>query len=203
MSHPIHDPQEVHLEALIRLTGYFMREGVHWRFRNHYLPSIVAASNLMEVHWLVQLAQCWVETGGGTHEHSPGVPGAVRPDQHNLCGLKRRHASGDETEDFQSFSSPFAGAVGQSLHLRRYAGLRDHPLALLDPRWDLVSPWAGPGEFRVSQLSGTWATDPEYGDKVQAKVDEWEPIAIARTSGVYDLSLGVTPLWMPLEVTAE
>lgn len=199
MSTPIHDPEPAYIEDVTRLAQYFFTRAT-WRWRNHYFPAVVAAADLMEVHWVGQLAQCWVETGGGTHEYRPGVPGAVRPDQHNLCGLKTRHADGDETADFQSFASPFAGAVAQALHLRRYAGLEEHPLQLLDPRWVLVTPGTAQ---TFEALSGSWATDPDYGPKIEWQIEEWMDLLQVRSSGVYDLSLGVTPLWMPLEVTAE
>lgn len=117
------------------------------------------------------VAQAWKETGRGTFERRPGVPGAVRAEFRNPCGLKIRHpglfpgvTDGDEPLAHAMFGSWETGAHAHVQHLCAYAG---QPLPagtiIVDPRYTLVrKPYAETFE----ELSGRWAPSPTYGQEL-------------------------------------
>ena len=85
--------------------------------------------------------------------------GLVIPEMNNFCGLG---AIGPGQEG-EWFPDPRTGVRAHIQHLKAYAS--DEPLnrELVDPR----SVWVRFGSSpKINGLSGTWAADPAYGDKI-------------------------------------
>jgi hypothetical protein len=86
--------------------------------------------------------------------------GLVTPEMNNFCGLG---AIGPEHPG-ERFSEPRIGVRAHIQHLKAYA--TDKPLnqELVDPRYRWVRYGSAP---TIKGLSGTWATDREYADKIE------------------------------------
>jgi hypothetical protein len=111
----------------------------------------------------VVVAQWSLETGKGTSEH----------------WTKRNNPAGIGVTDAgdlgYSWPSPAMAAQAQEVHLSAYVdgynrGLRRY--LGQDPRYLLVlgTDWAGQSKT-VADLTGKWATDPEYGDKIAVRLE--------------------------------
>jgi hypothetical protein len=100
--------------------------------------------------------------------------GLVRPEQHNYAGLG---ATGPENRGL-SFKTPFDGIMAQGRHLRLYAEyipeLNDKTV---DPR-GLPEHLLGSAPF-VEDLSGKWATDPNYGNKIVNILNEIKKMPVS------------------------
>lgn len=105
----------------------------------------------------VALCQAIIETGW--FRFSDGT--AVKPDQHNYCGLgvTERGKTGS------SFETVEQGVTAQIQHLYAYAC--KHPLPegeeLLDPRFSFVTRGVAPN---WNDLSNRWAMNPNYGRQI-------------------------------------
>ena len=91
----------------------------------------------------------------------------VRPEQNNFCGL----GATNNGEPGFSFPSIEIGVRAHIQHLKAYANARPLRKKLVDPRFDQVSRGQAP---YVEYLSGTWATDPQYGVKLKRKLQALE-----------------------------
>ncbi|MCG8363151.1 MAG: N-acetylmuramoyl-L-alanine amidase [Pseudanabaenales cyanobacterium] len=87
--------------------------------------------------------------------------GEVKPAQNNFAGIG---AVGGGAEG-ASFPSARVGVRAQIQHLKAYANTEPLVQELVDPRFRFVSRGIAP---LVGQLSGRWAADPQYGDKILA-----------------------------------
>jgi len=88
--------------------------------------------------------------------------GDVDPSQNNFSGIG---AIGGGAEG-AFFPNPRIGVKAQIQHLKAYASTA--PIAkppIVDPRFELVTRGVAP---TVNDLSGRWATDPDYGTKILA-----------------------------------
>jgi hypothetical protein len=87
--------------------------------------------------------------------------GLVTPDMNNFCGLG---ATGP-AHPGESFPEPRIGVRAHIQHLKAYA--TDNPLnrELVDPRYRWVRYGSAP---TITGLSGTWAVDREYGNKIKS-----------------------------------
>lgn len=88
--------------------------------------------------------------------------GLVQSGQNNFCGLGAV-GGGDSGA---SFSDPETGVKAHVQHLKAYGCARPvNEPPVVDPRFDLV-----PRDVAdtVYDLSGRWAADPEYGEKIMA-----------------------------------
>ena len=86
----------------------------------------------------------------------------VGRNQHNFCGLGAVDGGGEGA----SFNDARTGVKACIQHLKAYGS--NAPIAhppLVDPRFDLVS--RGIADT-VHDLSGRWASDPDYGNKIMA-----------------------------------
>ncbi|NEP56958.1 MAG: peptidoglycan DD-metalloendopeptidase family protein [Symploca sp. SIO2G7] len=86
--------------------------------------------------------------------------GDVDPSQNNFAGIGA--IGGGANGAF--FPNPRIGVKAQIQHLKAYAST--DPIAkppIVDPRFELVTRGVAP---TVNDLSGRWATDPEYGTKI-------------------------------------
>ncbi|MDR0451946.1 MAG: glucosaminidase domain-containing protein [Treponema sp.] len=86
--------------------------------------------------------------------------GLVKPEMNNFCGL------GAISADYpgESFSSPQIGVRAHIQHLKAYASDEGLNQELVDPRFRWVRYGSAP---TVDKLTGTWATDREYGVKIR------------------------------------
>jgi hypothetical protein len=87
--------------------------------------------------------------------------GAVAPTQYNFSGIGST-GPGVAGDRFPNVST---GVLAHVQHLRAYADTDPLVEDLVDPRFHLVERGSAP---TVSQLTGRWATDPLYGQKVLA-----------------------------------
>lgn len=93
--------------------------------------------------------------------------GVISPDYHNWCGLKTRNGGPDNDPNAHArFPDDITGVRAHLQHLSRYAGSALPPgEAVVDPRYDLVTPGAAP---TVEALSGRWAPSEDYGRSIVA-----------------------------------
>jgi hypothetical protein len=91
----------------------------------------------------------------------------VQPGQNNFCGLG---ATG-RGEPGLSFPSVEIGVRAHIQHLKAYANAQPLRKKLVDPRFGRVSRAHAP---YVEYLTGTWATDPQYGVKLKRKLQALE-----------------------------
>lgn len=86
--------------------------------------------------------------------------GQVSPEQNNFCGL----GALDSGEAGAVFSSERAGVRAHIQHLKAYASTEPLQASPLDPRHHLVPRGSA---ATAEDLAGSWATDPEYGKKLE------------------------------------
>lgn len=94
----------------------------------------------------------------------------VTPDMYNFCGL----GAMDAEHPGEYFPTEQLGVRAHIQHLQAYATTEDVKLhhALVDPRYD----WVHKAKFArtVSDLAGQWATDKQYGEKLDRLLAELE-----------------------------
>ncbi|MGB3790527.1 MAG: N-acetylmuramoyl-L-alanine amidase [Phormidesmis sp.] len=95
-------------------------------------------------------------------------PGLVRPAQNNFAGLA------DGSGNFASFPSARIGVRAHIQHLKAYASTEPLARPRVDPRFDFVKRGSAP---LVGQLSNLWEADPQYGDKIIARLNELYKLA--------------------------
>jgi hypothetical protein len=93
--------------------------------------------------------------------------GDVRPWQNNFCGLG---ATGGGKRGL-SFSSAKTGVRAHIQHLKAYANAKPLRNKLVDPRFSRVRRGRAP---YVDDLTGRWATDPQYATKLKRKLQSLE-----------------------------
>lgn len=105
----------------------------------------------------VALCQAIVETGWFRFDDGT----AVRPDQHNYCGLGVTECG----KVGNSFETVEQGVTAQMQHLYAYACKRLLPEGeqLIDPRFSLVTRGIAPN---WDDLSNRWAMNPNYGRQI-------------------------------------
>ena len=101
-------------------------------------------------------AQSAKETGFGKYG------GAVKPEQNNFAGIKVYGATGDRTEDHETFETQDDGVRGHFNHMSAYLGLT--PIGETHGRYKSVSkmPWSGKVKL-LEELGGKWCPDLYYG----------------------------------------
>ena len=101
-------------------------------------------------------AQAAKETGYGKYT------GAVKPEQNNWAGIKVKGATGDATEDHESFETPDDGVRAHFNHMSAYIGLE--PVGEPHGRYYSVKTlkWAGTVK-NLEELGGKWCPDLYYG----------------------------------------
>jgi len=105
----------------------------------------------------VALCQAIIETGW--FRFADGT--AVRPYQHNYCGLGVTECG----KEGNSFETVEQGVTAQMQHLYAYACKKPLPEGeqLLDPRFSLVTRGIAPN---WNDLSNRWAMNPNYGNQI-------------------------------------
>lgn len=96
--------------------------------------------------------------------------GLVQPEFHNYCGL----GAMDADHPGEVFPDEQTGIRAHIQHLQAYATTEEVTLhkELVDPRYN----WVHKTKFieTIYQLAGTWATDPQYGQKLEANLVNME-----------------------------
>lgn len=120
---------------------------------------------MMGIRPEVLYAQAGKETGYGNYG------GRVLPEMNNWAGIKKYGATGDETEDHETFATPEDGVRGHFNHMSAYVGV--NPVGETHGRYKSVKSllWAGT-ITDVNQLGGTWCPDKQYGVQVIKLVEE-------------------------------
>ena len=88
--------------------------------------------------------------------------GLVQPEFHNYCGL----GAMDADHPGEQFDTEELGVRAHIQHLQAYATKEETQLnkELIDPRYN----WVHKTKYieTIFELTGTWATDPLYGEKI-------------------------------------
>lgn len=88
--------------------------------------------------------------------------GLVQPEFHNYCGL----GAMDADHPGEQFETEELGVRAHIQHLQAYATKEETQLnkELIDPRYN----WVHKTKYieTIFELTGTWATDPHYGEKI-------------------------------------
>ncbi|WP_439647465.1 glucosaminidase domain-containing protein [Brucepastera parasyntrophica] len=91
--------------------------------------------------------------------------GLVTPDMNNFCGL----GSIGPGQKGNIFPDERTGVRAHIQHLKAYASPEPLVGDLVDPRYKWVNPKGKSPE--IHGLAGTWAADPEYGEKLKKLLD--------------------------------
>lgn len=102
----------------------------------------------------VAFAQMCVETG------FLKFGGLVTADMHNYCGL----GSVGPGKSGERFPTARIGVRAHVQHLKAYASVEPLRGAVVDPRFRYVKRGTAP---TIAALSGTWAADPRYAQKIR------------------------------------
>ncbi len=96
--------------------------------------------------------------------------GLVQPEFHNYCGL----GAMDAEHPGEQFETEELGVRAHIQHLQAYATTADVELhkELVDPRYN----WVHKTKFieNIFELTGTWATDSHYGEKIDGLLSAME-----------------------------
>lgn len=97
----------------------------------------------------------------------------VTVEMNNFCGL----GSMDEEHKGESFKNERLGVRAHIQHLQAYATTEDTQLRkeLVDPRYNFVHKTKFVND--IYGLAGTWASDPQYGVKLNAKLEQLESMS--------------------------
>ena len=122
------------------------------QFAQYYIDEAAAEG----INSDVAFAQMCLETG------YLRFGGLVQPEFHNYCGL----GAMDAEHPGEQFPDEETGVRAHIQHLQAYATTEDVKLVkeLVDPRYN----WVHKTKYieTIFQLAGTWAMDPQYGEKL-------------------------------------
>ena len=90
-------------------------------------------------------------------------PGLISPSQNNFAGLA------DGAGNLASFPSVSIGVRAHIQHLKAYASTEPLVNPVVDPRFDFVKRGVAP---LVGLLSNLWDADPQYGQKILARLED-------------------------------
>ena len=85
--------------------------------------------------------------------------GTVEKNQNNYCGL----GTVDDKTPGEIFETPELGIRAHIQHLKAYATTESLKMHQVDNRFNFVKRGSAP---TIHDLTGKWATDPEYGEKI-------------------------------------
>lgn len=149
-----------------QLTDFFMSRNpeadrAHIRqFAQYYIDEAAAEG----INSDAAFAQMCLETG------FLRFGGLVQPEFHNYCGL----GAMDAEHPGEVFETEELGVRAHIQHLQAYATTADVELhkELVDPRYN----WVHKTKFieSIFELTGTWATDPLYGEKIDGLLTAME-----------------------------
>ena len=143
-----------------QLAGFFLsknpdHDAAHIKaFAQYYIEEAAAE----RINSDVAFAQMCLETG------YLRFGGLVQPEFHNYCGLGAMSVE----EPGCQFETEQLGVRAHIQHLQAYATTADVELKqeLVDPRYS----WVHKTKYiqTIFELTGTWAMDPEYGNKIDS-----------------------------------
>ena len=149
-----------------QLAAYFLSRNTEAdrehiiHFAQYYIEEAAAEG----INSDVAFAQMCLETG------FLRFGGLVQPEFHNYCGL----GAMDADHPGEVFPDEQTGVRAHIQHLQAYATTEEVALhkELVDPRYN----WVHKTKFieTIYQLAGTWATDPQYGQKLEANLVNME-----------------------------
>jgi len=157
-STPITGPAQVSVE---RAKEWAAERGAHQRF-----------IDIADLYWKygeitgirpeALYAQAAKETGYGKYG------GRVVPEQNNWAGIKTATATGDKTEDHETFATPEDGVRAHFNHMSAYIGLA--PIGEPHGRYHIAktTAWAGT-VTTVEELGNKWAPEHTYGYSLVTK----------------------------------
>lgn len=139
--------QQIEKDFILEFAGFYIQEAA-----------------MENINSDVAFAQMCLETG------FLRFGGLVQPDFHNYCGL----GAMDADHPGEKFETEQLGVRAHIQHLQAYATTQDVQLnnQLIDPRYH----WVHKTKFvtDIFGLTGTWATDPNYGNKIDEILSRME-----------------------------
>ncbi len=127
---------------------------IGFEMANQLAKNYIKYSQLEGINHDIAFAQMCLETG------FLKFGGSVSPWQNNFCGL----GSINKNSAGASFKSKQDGILAHIQHLKAYASQDELKSSLIDPRFSLIKR----GSVQtIYDLTGKWATDPEYGTKLE------------------------------------
>lgn len=148
------------------LADYFISKNPDYNYdKIHELALYYVIEGMDEnINYSVAFAQMCLETG---YLHFGNL---VTPEMNNFCGL----GSTDADHPGESFPTKQLGVRAHIQHLQAYATKEDQKLnkELVDPRYN----WVHKAKYAetIYDLSKNWATDPNYGEKIDSIITEIE-----------------------------
>lgn len=134
------------------------------QFAQYYIDEATAEG----INSDVAFAQMCLETG------FLKFGGLVQPDFHNYCGL----GAMDAEHPGEIFETEELGVRAHIQHLQAYATKEETQLhkELVDPRYN----WVHKTKYieDIFGLTGTWATDPHYGEKIDGLLTAMEDFSL-------------------------
>lgn len=134
------------------------------QFAQYYIDEATAEG----INSDVAFAQMCLETG------FLKFGGLVQPDFHNYCGL----GAMDTDHPGEIFETEELGVRAHIQHLQAYATKEETQLhkELVDPRYN----WVHKTKYieDIFGLTGTWATDPHYGEKIDGLLTAMEDFSL-------------------------
>ena len=154
--------------SAVQLADFFINNNEHvekefiLKFADYYIQE----ASMENINSDVAFAQMCLETG------FLRFGGLVQPDFHNYCGL----GAMDAEHPGEKFETEQLGVRAHIQHLQAYATTQDVKLnnQLIDPRYN----WVHKTKLvtYIFELTGTWATDPNYGNKIDEILSRMEKI---------------------------
>ena len=142
--------QQVEKEFILRFAEYYIQEAA-----------------MENINSDIAFAQMCLETG------FLRFGGLVQADFHNYCGL----GAMDAEHPGERFETEQLGVRAHIQHLQAYATTQEVQLnnPLIDPRYNWVHKTKLVTD--IFGLTGTWATDPNYGNKIDEILSRMEKIS--------------------------
>jgi len=150
------------LEA-VQLADFFIQNNPDEDYQHicNFAQIYIDEANAEGINSDVAFAQMCLETG------FLRFGGLVQREWHNYCGL----GAMDQEHPGEVFETEELGVRAHIQHLQAYATTEDVALnqPLIDPRYN----WVHKTKLAITieDLAGTWATDPQYGAKIDAILD--------------------------------
>ena len=127
---------------------------INTRYARELAEIYVEEAAMEGINHDVAFAQMLLETG------YLRFGGLVTPEMNNFAGL----GSVGPGQAGLSFPEPRIGVRAQIQHLKAYASESPLNQELVNPRYFLVRLGSSPS---INGLAGTWAADPQYGEKIK------------------------------------
>ncbi len=152
--------------SAVQLADFFINNNEHvekefiLKFADYYIQE----ASMENINSDVAFAQMCLETG------FLRFGGLVQPDFHNYCGL----GAMDAEHPGEKFETEQLGVRAHIQHLQAYATTQDVQLnnQLIDPRYNWVHKTKLVTD--IFGLTGTWATDSNYGNKIDEIISRME-----------------------------